>query len=59
LNFLHEIDNAEKTREYFKDDPNVHIPLNYKQFSSDRVITQEFVYGVKVIGVGIIESLDK
>ncbi len=48
LDFSQEVDNAEKTRELFKNDKNVYIPKNYREFSSHRIITQEFVYGTKV-----------
>ena len=48
LNFNKEVQNAEKSRELFKNDDSVHIPKNYKEFCSERLITQEFVYGVKV-----------
>lgn len=48
LDFSQEVDNAEKTRELFKDDDNVYVPINYREFSTHRIITQEFVYGAKV-----------
>jgi len=48
LDFRTEVKNAEITRKLFAPDPRVYIPKNYFDFCTERVITQEFVYGAKV-----------
>jgi len=48
LDFRTEVKNAEITRKLFAHDPRVYIPKNYFDYSSERVITQEFVYGAKI-----------
>ena len=50
LDFLHEIDNAQRTAEFFRNNSNVCIPKYYKEFSSSRLITMEFMNAVKVLG---------
>ena len=43
LDFNLEIENSVKTAENFKGDPNVHIPYTYKEYSSSRIITMEYI----------------
>ena len=48
LDFEREIANAEVTRSFFKDNPYLHIPKMYPQYSSERVIVMEYIDGIKV-----------
>ncbi len=48
LDFEREVENAERIREFFKDDPAVRIPLFYREWCTPRVITMEFLPGIKV-----------
>lgn len=47
LDFKVEGNNAERFRFSFKDNPHIKIPLVYWNFTSARVLTTEFVHGVK------------
>ncbi|MCZ6871015.1 MAG: AarF/UbiB family protein [Gammaproteobacteria bacterium] len=48
LDFRREVDSAERIRELFKDDQSVVIPRIYPEHSTRRVITMEYVRGIKV-----------
>ena len=48
VDFIHEKYNSEKTKLIFKDDESIYIPKIYPEFSCSRVLTMEFVNGVKV-----------
>ncbi len=47
LDFKREVDSAERIAELFKDDPAVTVPRVCHELSSRRVITMEFVSGIK------------
>lgn len=57
LDFRKEVKNGEKTTELFRENDNVFVPGYYKEFCSSRVITMEFVEGMKINDVAGIESL--
>ena len=48
LNYVKEAENAERFREMFSRDARVHIPQVYKKYSAKRVLTMEFIRGVKI-----------
>ena len=48
LDFRREVESADRIREFFTDDPSVHVPKIVQQHSTRRVITMEYVDGVKV-----------
>jgi ubiquinone biosynthesis protein len=48
LDFRTEVNNAQKTKQLFRDYPYVYIPEYYDKFSSERVITMEFITGAKI-----------
>lgn len=48
LNYRAEGRNADRFRAVFADDPTVHVPLVYWDYSTTRVLTMERVEGVKV-----------
>ncbi len=47
LDFRREVESAERIAELFKDDPAVTVPRVYHELSAGRVITMEFVSGIK------------
>ena len=48
INYAHEATNAERFAGYFQDDPYVKVPCIYRQFSSHRVLTLEWIDGIKL-----------
>ena len=48
VDFLHEKYNSEKTKKIFEGDDSIHVPMVYGELSCSRVLTMEFVKGVKV-----------
>ncbi|HVN28452.1 MAG TPA: AarF/UbiB family protein [Candidatus Binataceae bacterium] len=56
LDFIHEADNNAAIRRNFADDPGVIVPEVYREFSTRRVLTMEFVDGVKITRIDELES---
>ncbi|BCU10074.1 ABC1 kinase family protein [Microcystis aeruginosa] len=48
IDYIHEGKNAERFRENFKNYPQVKVPLVYWQYTTRRVLTLEYVPGIKV-----------
>jgi ubiquinone biosynthesis protein len=48
LNFSNERLNMQRFAEDFRHDPTIHVPKVYEELSTRRVITQEYIHGVKV-----------
>ncbi len=48
LDFEREVENAERIREFFKNDAAVRIPRFHREWCTGRVITMEFLPGIKV-----------
>jgi ubiquinone biosynthesis protein len=46
--FTGELDNIERFRHNFLDEPRLHLPVTYPQLSTKRVLTMEFIDGFKV-----------
>lgn len=51
LDFTSEALHMEQFERNFKDDPRVHIPTVFLEFTSKRVITTEFIDGIKISNV--------
>jgi ubiquinone biosynthesis protein len=47
LDFRREVDSAERIAELFRDDPTVRVPRMYRELSAGRVITMEYLSGIK------------
>jgi ubiquinone biosynthesis protein len=45
LDFLNEATNTEKLHKYFEDNPNIQIPKIYSEYTSKRVLVEEFIHG--------------
>jgi ubiquinone biosynthesis protein len=48
LDFRHELHNLERCAKNFADDPTVYIPTAYPALTTSRVLTMEYVHGVKI-----------
>ncbi|MEO7095012.1 MAG: AarF/UbiB family protein [Polyangiales bacterium] len=51
LDFVREVDNAERIRKIFAGDATVAIPVVHREYSTRRVITMELVEGIKITDV--------
>ncbi len=57
IDYINEGKNAERFAEYFRDDPKVKVPQIYWQCSSRRVLTLEWIDGIKLTEVDKIQAL--
>lgn len=57
LDFKQEGNNAERFRFAFKDNPHIKIPLIFWKYTAPRVLTMEFVHGVKANDLAGIKKL--
>jgi len=48
LDFLHELQNAEKARLLYRHFSWLHIPKNYEKYSTSRILTMEYCPGIQV-----------
>lgn len=48
INYLQEARNAEQFGRYFADDPNVKVPKIYWRYTTRRVLTLEWIHGIKL-----------
>ncbi len=48
IDYINEGKNAERFAEYFRNDPKVKVPVIYWQYSSRRVLTLEWIDGIKL-----------
>jgi predicted unusual protein kinase regulating ubiquinone biosynthesis (AarF/ABC1/UbiB family) len=56
LDFLHEADNCDTIRRNFAADPDVIVPEVYREFTTRRVITMEFIEGIKITHIAELEA---
>lgn len=56
IDYLNEADNAEKFARNFEGDPEVKVPAIYRQYSSNKVLTLEWIDGIKLTDVDKIEA---
>ena len=56
LDFLREADSADRVRELFKDDASVLVPAIHRDLSTARLLTMEFLDGIKVTDVAGLEA---
>ena len=56
IDYAHEATNAERFAGYFKNDPNVKVPSIYRQYSTHRVLTLEWINGIKLTEIDQIKS---
>ncbi|MCK9150646.1 ABC1 kinase family protein [Methanobacterium alcaliphilum] len=48
MDFSQEARNLEKFKAMFDDDPEIYAPKIYKKYSTNRVLTMEFIHGTKI-----------
>ncbi|MFZ3172626.1 MAG: AarF/ABC1/UbiB kinase family protein [Carboxydocellales bacterium] len=48
LDYLKEADNAEKFNEMFREDDSVYVPKVFKEYTTQKIVTLEFVTGYKI-----------
>jgi len=56
LDFGLEAANMRRFSKDFEDNPAVHIPNVYREFSTQRVLTMEFVEGIKISRIDLIDA---
>jgi aarF domain-containing kinase len=56
LDFINEGRNAERVARDFADDPDVHVPEIYWEHTTKRVLTMEFMEGIKISEVSELEA---
>ncbi len=56
INYLQEARNAEQFGRYFQDDPHVKVPKIYWRYTTRRVLTLEWIHGIKLTDVEGIEQ---
>ncbi|MFN5857083.1 MAG: ABC1 kinase family protein [Pseudanabaenaceae cyanobacterium] len=56
IDYSNEATNAERFAGYFRDDPHVKIPAIYRQYSTRRVLTLEWIDGIKLNEVEQIQA---
>ena len=56
IDYLNEAKNAEQFARNFAGDPEVKVPVIYKQFSSYRVLTLEWIDGIKLTDLSKLEA---
>lgn len=56
IDYLNEAKNAEKFAQNFAGDPEVKVPVIYNQFSSCRVLTLEWIDGIKLTDLSKLEA---
>lgn len=56
IDYLNEAKNAKQFALNFKGDPEVKVPVIYDQFSSDRVLTLEWIEGIKLTDLNKLEA---
>lgn len=56
LDFLREAANASRTRHHFRDEPRVYVPEVLPELTTSRILTMEWVDGVKISDRARIES---
>ncbi len=61
LNFTVEASNLERFGNNFQQDPDIYVPKFYRNYSTKRVLTMEFVDGIKISDIESLEanSLDR
>ncbi|WDP85760.1 MAG: AarF/ABC1/UbiB kinase family protein [Desulfobacter sp.] len=55
LDYTIEAANMEQMAEQFQDDPSIHIPRVYRSQSSERVLSMEFINGIKADDINAID----
>jgi len=56
IDYKNEATNMERAARYFLDDPNVYIPKVFREATTSRILTTEFIDGIKISEVDELEA---
>ena len=56
IDYKNEATNMERAARHFLDDPNVYIPKVYREVTTSRVLTTEFIDGIKISNIDALEA---
>jgi ubiquinone biosynthesis protein len=56
IDYLNEATNMQRAARYFLDDPTVYIPKVFREATTSRVLTTEFIDGIKISNVEALEA---
>jgi ubiquinone biosynthesis protein len=56
IDYKNEATNMERAASHFLDDPNVYIPKVYREVTTSRVLTTEFIDGIKISNIDELEA---
>jgi ubiquinone biosynthesis protein len=56
LDYTIEADHMERFTKSFADDPTLHIPKVYREFTTRRILTMEYIDGIKVSDIPALET---
>lgn len=56
LDFEHEAGNAERFASQFQNNPSIHVPRIFRECSTSRVLTMEFLTGIAITDVASLEK---
>ena len=48
INFINELNNMQRFKNNFEDNTDVYVPAVYKKYSTRKIVTMEFISGIKV-----------
>ncbi|MBN2003116.1 MAG: AarF/ABC1/UbiB kinase family protein [Anaerolineae bacterium] len=56
MNYLSEARNAERLRANFEDEPSIHIPYVYWEYTTRRVLVLEYIHGIKISDLNALDA---
>ncbi|MDL1955555.1 MAG: AarF/UbiB family protein [Candidatus Desulfofervidus auxilii] len=56
LDYTLEASNIERFAKNFKDDPTIYVPRVYRDYSTEKVLTMEYIDGIKISEIGKLEA---
>ena len=57
LDFVEEMNNCNRFKRNFEDNPNVHIPRTYKEYTTGKVFVMERIDGVRIDNIAAIDKM--
>ena len=54
LDFRHEAANVVRFMHNFKDDPDIYVPKVYKEYTTEKILVEEFIDGIKISEMGAL-----
>mgnify|MGYP001416916064 CR=1 FL=1 len=57
MDYINEAENANKFREFHKHNKNIAVPIIYKEFTSRRILTMEWIEGVKLTNLQAVKEI--